>query len=145
MKLQKEKRTRNYHGMYHTRFYRVWCNILQRCEDENSGEYKRYGGRGIKCLWNSFEEFKNDMFSTYKDGLSIDRINNNGNYSKENCKWSTPQEQANNRRTNHYLEYNGKKLSIADWARELGFTYDTIKLRIKKGWSIEDTFLTAPK
>ncbi len=88
------------------RFKYIYYGIKQRTENKHNPSYPKYGGRGIKCLWKSFDEFKHDMFASYashvkKFGLkqtSIDRIDNNGNYCKGNCKWSTLIEQANNKR-----------------------------------------------
>ena len=135
------------HKLSYDRFHRIWRAIYLRCNDK---ENLIYGGRGIKCEWKSFEEFKNDMHDSYLEhcekfgvkNTTIDRINNDWDYYKENCKWASMTEQANNRRTNHYLLFNGKKQSMANWARELNMTYDTIKLRIKRGWSIEKTLTT---
>ncbi len=130
------------HGMSSERFYTIWKGMKQRCLDKNSSEYFRYGGRGIRLEWNSFEEFKRDMYESYQDGLTIDRIDNEANYCKKNCKWSTPKEQANNRRTNRYLTFKGKTLSMADWARELNLGYTLIKKRVIRGWTVEQTLTT---
>jgi hypothetical protein len=135
------------HGMSNTRFYTIWKSIEQRCFDKNCKTYKSYGNRGINCEWKSFEEFYNDMIIGYtkhcnefgKENTSIDRINNNGNYCKQNCKWATATEQANNRRSNHFLTFRGEIKSMAEWAKQLNMGYMLIKKRIIRGWSVERT------
>lgn len=96
--VQKELCTR--HGMYKTKQYKVWAAIIQRCKNENHKEWQNYGGRGISICdkWLTFEGFWEDMKENYSEGLELDRINVNGNYDKQNCRWTTESENAYNQR-----------------------------------------------
>lgn len=126
------------HGLSKTRFYHVWKGMRQRCYREKNDNYMGYGGRGIKILWDSFLEFKVDMYDSYKrhaeehgeKNTTIDRIDTNGNYSKENCRWATPRLQGNNRKNNRFITYNNKTLTIREWCRELNLNYQTVFWRI---------------
>jgi hypothetical protein len=129
------------HGMRGTRVYNSWQAMKKRCLNKNRKNYKYYGGRGIVVCekWMEFENFYKDMGECPR-GKTLDRINNNLGYFKENCCWSTPRQQNNNRRDNHFLVYKGKTQTIAQWSRELDINYKTIYSRIKRGWNIEKIF-----
>jgi len=118
------------HKMSYTRFYKIWRNIYSRCTNPNVPAYKNYWARWIKFEWKSFEEYKKDMYSTYRDWLQIDRIDNNWNYSKENCRWVTSKENNRNRRDNIYYKW---KLLI-EWCEELWINYAVLRTRISRDW-----------
>lgn len=124
------------HGLSQTRLYAIWSSMKRRCYKEKEPMYKYYGARGIKICdeWkNSFIDFYNwSMSNGYNDNLSIDRINNNGNYEPTNCRWATIQEQCNNRRSNYIVEYNGEKHTITEIHNKTKIDRRTIKSRIKK-------------
>jgi len=133
------------HGKSKHSIYRVWCGMLSRCKNKNNIRYKFYGGKGIRILWKSFEEFYNDMGNEYQQGLLIDRIDNNGNYCKENCRWTDIIVSNNNTSHNKFLEFNGKKLTYRKWDNLLKFRIGTVRRRyVELKWSIEKT-LTSPK
>jgi hypothetical protein len=124
--------------------YRIWNHMKTRCLNPKSPNYPDYGGRGITISeeWMIFENFLRDM-GECPVNHSIDRIDVNGNYCKENCKWSTNKEQANNRRSCKLLTFEGKTLNHQQWAESLGFKYGTIiAKRLSWGWSLEKTLTT---
>lgn len=126
------------HAMSHSSTYISWQSMKNRCCNINDQCYENYGRRGISVCdrWkDSFENFYKDMGDRPK-GMTIDRINNDGNYEHGNCKWATQREQGNNRRTNVFLTYNNLKLTVAQWARKLDMPHTTILRRIKHGWDI---------
>ena len=129
------------HGMKHTRIYDMWANIKSRCFNEKDPCFKHYGGRGISMCkeWeNDFTAFYNwAMDNGYKDSLSIDRINNNGNYNPSNCRFATKIEQGRNRRTNRLITYKGKTHCISEWAEMLGINQSTLYYRFRRGWTPE--------
>lgn len=104
-----------------SKLYRTWCSMRERCLKPTNQAYKNYGGRGITVCerWSSFENFRDDM-GIPPEGTSLDRINNDGPYSPENCRWATSSEQAVNRRTTHWVTLYGKQMSLSDALRSLG-------------------------
>jgi len=134
-----EKRYRK-HGMANTAFYSRWRAMNQRCNNSNTKQYKDYGGRGIRVEWVSFEEFMSDMYESFKEAttihgerkIQIERINNDGNYSRENCKWTTRKEQMRNTRNNNTLTVNGETKCLTDWAEKIGISYNALWKRLKK-------------
>lgn len=132
------------HGMAHSKIYRQWAVMKRRCYDTKLKGYNDYGGRGISVCdeWlNNFESFYQWAIANgYDETKSIDRINVNGNYCPDNCKWSTSKEQANNKRNNIILEYNGKSLTLKQWSEqdEVRIKYGTLLRRYHLGWDVED-------
>ena len=131
--------------MVKTRIYFCWVNMKRRCLKEDGQDYKDYGGRGITIC----KEWINDFITFYKDmgdipiGKSLDRRDNNLGYSKSNCRWATNEEQANNKRTNHFLTFKGKTQTVKQWSKELGINYFTLHKRINKHkWSVEKALNT---
>lgn len=127
------------HGFAGTHIYMIWAGIKSRCTNINNPKYKDYGGRGITMCneWlNSFEKFYKDV-GERPDGLTLDRIDNNKSYFKENCRWATKSEQSKNRRNTIFMEHMNKKMCLKDWAKELNKPYSSMKIHAKNGLSIE--------
>ena len=142
------------HKMHGTRIHSVWSNMKARCQIRSSISYKNYGGRGIKVCdqWQRFEGFRDDMYDSYlkhveeygTDNTQIDRIDNNGNYEPENCKWVTRKINSLNRRDNNRVTFNGETKTILEWSDEVGLKYQTLRNRIHlHNWSVEEA-LTIP-
>lgn len=107
------------HGWSKTRLYKIWSGMKKRCNNPKSNNYCDYGGRGISVCreWNNFEPFRDWAIANgYNDNLSIDRIDNDGNYEPNNCRWASAKQQSNNRRSNKKLTYNGVTKTISEWA-----------------------------
>ena len=129
------------HSMSGTRLYTIWVNMKSRCLKPNASGYSAYGGRGISVCdeWLSFEGFMEwAMSHGYNDNLTIERIDVDGNYCPSNCKWITSHEQAGNRQDSVFVTAHGKRMNIADWARELGCSPYTLYYRAKAGWTDEE-------
>jgi len=127
-----------------SRTYRIWANMISRCTNPNSDSYKYYGAKGIKVCekWRKFSNFLDDMGRAI-DSMSIDRVNCDGDYEPDNCRWATSYEQANNKRNSVFLILNGDTKTMSEWSRFTGISVSTIHSRLKKGWSTNDA-LTKP-
>lgn len=139
------------HGLDGIRINQIYYSMIGRCKNKNSENYTKYGGRGIKCLWNSFEKFKDDMYESYikhveefgEKQTTIERIDNNGNYCKENCRWATQKEQASNKRNTLKISFNGEIKTLKEWAKEKNIGYMKLFHRIKTlKWTPEKSLNT---
>lgn len=127
--------------------FKAWQAMKTRCNNPNFNGYKYYGGRGIKVCdrWlEGFENFLCDMGRKPSDEYSLERKNGELGYYPENCKWATRIEQLNNTRQNRFLEWDGKRMTVAQWGREIGIRGKTLRERIRKGYSVKEA-LTLPK
>ena len=129
------------HGYSHReRLYSVWENMRRRCFDRRNKRWNNYGGRGIRVCseWNDYRVFREWALSHgYHEGLTIDRVDVNGDYSPENCRFADAKTQANNTTRNRYIEYNGTMYTMAQLADHLGLSYASLQHRIERGWSME--------
>lgn len=127
------------HGQYGTKLYWVWDSMKNRVLNPRHKYFSDYGGRGITICKEWVEDFsvfyRWAIEAGYREGLTLDRRDNDGNYSPENCRWITHKEQQNNKRNNHWLEVGGEKHTIAEWSEISGIKHGTIMNRIKRGWS----------
>lgn len=120
-----------------TATYRAWNDMLARCKNPNNKRYPNYGGRGIRACkrWEQFEHFLADM-GERPQGLTLDRRNNNGNYTPSNCRWATRTEQNRNQRRNRMLTHNGETKCLAEWVEVVGVPRSTLRRRIQsRGWA----------
>lgn len=134
------------HGMRYVPEYRIWKHMRGRCLCPSDKSFDRYGGRDISICqrwYDSFENFYADMGPRPSPKHSIDRIDNMSGYSPENCRWATAATQANNRRSNHLITYNGQTRTITEWEQVTGIKSATLRKRLKLGWTIQRT-LTMP-
>ena len=129
------------HGMSKTKIYKVWVRMKDRCNNPKSSDYYLYGARGIAVCkeWLSgFEVFYEWASENgYKEGLTLDRIDVNGDYETSNCRWVTVKVQSNNKRNNRFITFDGETRTIKQWSEITGIAPDTISHRLKIGWNIE--------
>lgn len=135
-------KTGKQHHLRHTRIYNIWTGIKSRCLNKNHKDYQLYGKRGIKVC----DDWKNDIRAFYswsiengyKEDLTIDRIDPNGNYEPSNCRWVTMKEQQRNRRNNVLLSYNGETHCVSEWAEIRGLKVQTIFALLRNGTPVEN-------
>ena len=141
------ERTRK-HGDFGTRLYGIWATMKRRCYNSNTKFYHDYGGRGITVCdeWQEYIPFKEwALANGYEDSLTIDRIDVNGNYCPENCRWITQREQCYNTRKTRFVEYNGKNYTLKEISEITGLKIRTIRGRYERGWTPEQIFSTELK
>lgn len=121
----------------------AWGQMISRCYDPNNHKYKSYGGRGIRVCdrWICRRLFIEDM-GERPDGMTLNRIDNDGDYSPENCEWATYKEQSQNRRDNRRITFEGKTQCLTEWARQYGLNRTTLRRRLDSGWIIENALKT---
>ncbi len=146
-KADNRRKAATVHGDSHKRLHNIWSGIRARCYCETDYHYKWYGARGIRMdeKWkDDYEAFKRwALEAGYSTELTIERRNNNGDYTPENCRWATGKEQANNTRRNKVVTAFGRTLTLSQWSEETGMPYDALKMRLRRGWSPEEA-LTKP-
>lgn len=127
-----------FNGRAGTPTYHSWNNMKQRCTNPRHISYPLYGARGIRYdpRWERFDDFLSDM-GECPPGMQLERNDNNGNYHRKNCRWATRRENMNNRRNTQFVEYRGRRVAVANLARECGFSYMALCMRLRAGWSVE--------
>ena len=133
------------HGMRYTKIYSTWLNMKNRCENPNDKRHPQYGGRGIKVCerWHNFENFYDDVSKLPhfgEKGYSLDRIDVDGDYCPENCRWANAKEQARNTHKNIFVEYNGIKMALSEASEKSGIFYQTLHQRYKRGKRGDELF-----
>lgn len=134
-------------GYERSRLYNTWLNIKQRCLNPNNPRYQHYGGKGVKIHQDWIDDFmafkKWAMENGYKDHLTIDRIDVNGDYNPSNCRWISNKKQQNNRTNNRLITFRGETKTLKEWSEKTGLKYQTLQKRLNKGWTVEEA-LTLP-
>lgn len=141
---EERKKAKKYIPISYDRLYKIHQKMKERCYNKNAKSYKNYGGRGITICKEWLDDYKNfkewALKNGYNDNLTIDRINVNGNYEPNNCRWADAKTQQNNRRNNHYIEYNGQIKTLKQWSEIYNLCPDTIAKRIKRGVDKDELF-----
>lgn len=134
------------HGETKTRLYQIWYNMVTRCHNTNDPHFQHYGARGIVVCeeWRKYENFRDWALSHgYTDSLTIERSDVNGNYHPDNCTWASRKQQANNKRTSRYVEFDGERRTVAEWAEHLGMDSRALWDRLfVQNWSVERALTT---
>ncbi|MFI9598919.1 hypothetical protein ACIHCX_03390 [Streptomyces sp. NPDC052043] len=144
--LQREAAARHAtrHGLNDNPLYRRWRNMIDRTSNPKNKAYPDYGGRGIGVCerWKSFDNFAADMGPAFSPDLTLDRIDNDGNYEPGNCRWATQIEQQRNRRSNRNITWRGRVMPVAAWSEVLGLKRHLVGQRLRQGWSVERALTT---
>ena len=138
---QELRKGRARHGMVGTPVYNAWLHMRQRCNNQACPEYRNYGARGISVCpeWDDFSAFYDwSMQNGYRKGLTIDRIDNDGNYSPDNCRWATMLTQENNKRNNHFVTYRGQRMTVSQCARAAGVSRNSLNYRLGRGMTADE-------
>lgn len=141
-------RTRTRHGMWDTKVYQTWANMKNRCVNPKHTAYNRYGGRGITVCaeWiESFEKFYEHVGDPPTEAHTLDRIDNERGYEPDNVRWATRKEQSNNISSNTWVEYDGKRMTWAQWADYLGIKYNTLMTRVRDKKDLKDILVKGYK
>ena len=131
------------HEFTGTRLYSVWASMHRRCNNKQDANYKYYGGKGI-CVcrrWDDIYNFLADMGHP-PEGMSIGRIDSNDNYSPDNCRWETQEQQNENTSRNKFISYNGQTKILKEWAKEYNIAPRRLSERLRRGWPIEKSLNT---
>lgn len=140
LNLEKIRDRSTKHGMSETQTYKIWYGMIKRCKKEGNKSFASYGGRGIFVCerWHCFENFLSDMGERPGENYSLDRIDNERGYCKENCRWATRKQQANNKRNNINVFYDGKSMTVAELSSISGVGYGLLRWRLKNNWTVSD-------
>lgn len=124
------------HGLSSTKPYSVWKNMVDRCRNPENKDFHHYGGRGIAVCkeWLTLEGFMGDMGASFKDGLTLERVDNSKGYCEDNCRWATRKEQSNNLRSNRMVTYNGETLTMSQTAEKYNVNYYLLRSRMQQDW-----------